>query len=71
LPEEVRARIGPLEVSAHVYAENPAERFLFVNGKICRVGERIGTGGAVIERITPEGAVIDYGGGRARLEAGR
>jgi general secretion pathway protein B len=71
LPEDVRERLGRLEVSAHVYAENPAERFVFINGKVCRVGDRIGEGGAVLERITPDGAVIDYGGGRARLETGR
>lgn len=71
LPAQVRERIGRLEVNAHVYAEDPAERFVFINGKACRVGDRIGTGGVVLERITPDGAVIDYGGGRALLEAER
>lgn len=70
LPDDVRERIGRLEISAHVYAPNPAERFVFLNGKVCRVGDRIGNE-AVLVRITPEGIVIDYGAGQARLDAGR
>jgi hypothetical protein len=68
LPAEVRERIGRLEISGHVYGDSPKDRFVFLNGRAVRAGERIGAG-VTLEAITPDGIVIDYGEGRARVEA--
>jgi hypothetical protein len=39
--------------------------------KKVKAGDRIGENGPVLKEITPEGAIIDYGEGQARLQVGR
>jgi hypothetical protein len=61
-----------LEMSAHVFAEQPGQSFVFINGQSYRAGQRIGgSAGPLVKEITPEGAVIDYGHGLLRLQAER
>lgn len=67
LPPAVRLRLPDMQVNVHVYAEDPAQRFVLINMRKYREGERIGRDGPVVNRITPEGVVIDYGAGLARL----
>lgn len=61
-----RARLPRLHLDIHVYAEDPARRFVFINNRKYREGERLDEGGR-IERITPLGAVIEHDGNRFEL----
>ena len=55
-----------LHLDIHVYSETPADRFVFVNMSKHRENSRLASG-PVVERITPEGVVLDYQGTRFLL----
>lgn len=68
LPPEVRQGLPALEINGHVYSDDPSERFVFIHWKPYREGDRLGAAdGPVLERITPEGVVVDFGSVRARV----
>lgn len=67
LPDEIRQRLGKLEINVHGYSRDPAERLVFINMRKYRVGDRIGKDGPVLKRIIPGGVIVDYGKGQARL----
>lgn len=50
-----------LHLDIHVYSEDPAERFVFINMSKYREQSRIDEG-PVVNEITPEGVVLDYNG---------
>jgi len=50
----------------HVWAEKPAERLVFVNGRKYVQGDRI-EDKFVLEEITQEGAMVSYEGRRTLL----
>lgn len=50
-----------LHLDIHVYSSNPAERFVFVNMRKYQEGQTL-TEGPTIERITPEGAILNQQG---------
>jgi general secretion pathway protein B len=66
--DEVSARGGlaPLHLDLHVYDNQPARRFIFVNSHKYREGDTLQEG-PVIEKITPDGAVLSYQGSRFKL----
>ena len=68
IPYEVREKIGKLQINVHSYSENAAECLVFINMKRFKVGERIGENGPLLKEITPDGVIIDYGEGKARLQ---
>ena len=55
-----------LHLDIHVYSDTPAERFVFVNMSKHRERSRLASG-PLVERITPEGVVLDYQGTRFLL----
>jgi general secretion pathway protein B len=67
--DEVTARGGlpELHLDLHVYANAPAQRFIFVNSRKYREGDTLQEGPQV-EQITPDGAVLNFRGSRFRLE---
>jgi hypothetical protein len=67
----VQQRLGKLDLNAHVYAEDPSQRFVFINGQAYRTGQRIEGSGPLLSAITPEGVILDYGDGKASLRVGR
>ena len=70
--DEVIAQGNPLpelRLDLHVYAENPAERFVFINMRKLREGEALPEG-VRVEQITPDGVDLFYQGKRFAL-AGR
>jgi general secretion pathway protein B len=67
LPFDVREKLGKLQINVHSYSENPAERLVFINMQNLKVGDRIGENGPILKEITPEGVIIDYGEGQARV----
>jgi hypothetical protein len=50
-----------------VYADNPADRFVFINMRKLREGETLPEG-VRVDRITPRGTELSYQGRRFSLE---
>jgi general secretion pathway protein B len=59
-------QMAELHLDIHVYSEDPAERFVFVNMVRHREKSRLAEG-PVVQEITPEGVVLDYRGTRFLL----
>jgi general secretion pathway protein B len=66
LPAEATAGLPQLSVDLHVFAENPAKRAVFINGRRYVQGAQIAEG-PVVEEITREGAVLSHRGRRFLL----
>ena len=68
--DELRAngtlRLADLHLDIHVYSEQPADRFVFINMVRHREKSRLAEG-PVVEEITPEGVILDYSGTRFLL----
>ena len=58
-----RTRVEELKLNMHVYAEDPAARFVLVNLRRHVEGDRLGAG-LVIDGIRPEGVVVRADGTR-------
>ncbi len=58
--------IQPLRIDMHVYSDDPRQRFVFVNMRKYREGERLQEG-PVVETITPDGLVLKHQGRRFSL----
>ncbi len=67
LPREIQQKFEKLEINVHSYSLDPAECLVFINMRKYRAGDRIGDNGLVLKKIIPDGVIIDYGGGQARL----
>ena len=50
-----------------VYSEIPAERLVFINGRKYVEGQSLDGEAAVVEQITPDGAVLQHQGRRIVL----
>lgn len=55
-----------LKLTVHVWADKPAERLVFINGRKYVQGDRI-EDKALLEEITQEGALVSYQGRRSLL----
>ena len=66
LPASFRNRLPALVVNIHVYAEDEAQRILYINNHPYKRGEQI-SGGVVIEAIVPDGVVLRAYGQRFKL----
>ena len=63
-PEERKA-LPPLKLSMHLWNDDPARRFVILDGNRMREGDR--DGDAVITAITNDGVLIDWNGRRIKL----
>lgn len=70
MPPDYRADFPALNVEVHVYERAPAQRFVLVNGRRYRQGERLAEGPQVVE-IVQEGIVLDYRGEKILFTLGR
>ena len=68
--EGASARVAPpaaaqgsprLSLDVLVYSDAPAERFVFINGQKYVEGQAVGDG-AIVEQITPDGAILRQDG---------
>jgi general secretion pathway protein B len=66
LPAQTTAGLPPLNLDLHIYASQPAQRAVFINGARYREGDAL-PGGARVQEITPDGAILFYGGQRFLL----
>lgn len=67
LPPEIQSRYQDLSLNVVVHEKNPSESLVFINLGQYREGDRIAGGGLRVERILPDGVVLDYGEGRFKL----
>jgi uncharacterized protein (DUF169 family) len=57
-------------VQVVVYSDNPAQRMVFIDGKRYAEGDRVDAE-TVVERITPDGAIVTHRGQRHSLTSGK
>jgi general secretion pathway protein B len=58
--------LAPMHIDIHVYSDVPSERFVFINMRKYKEGEKTPEG-PVVERIDPSGAVLSHQGRRFLL----
>lgn len=63
LAASFRSRIPSRNISVHVYSDNPAERFVFINSRKMAEGERTSEE-LMVEEIHPDGIVFSFEGKR-------
>jgi len=63
---EAQTGLPPLSVDLHIFADDPAKRAVFINGRRYTQGATIAEG-PTVEQITREGAVLGYRGRRFLL----
>jgi hypothetical protein len=67
LPANVQEKLSGLTINILVYDEDKARRFVIINMRKYREGDRLVPSGMQLERITRKGVVIDYGEGLVKL----
>ncbi len=65
LGADERTSLPPLRISMHMWNDDPARRFVIIDGNRLGEGDRIGD--AVVAAITPDGVLLDWNGRRIRL----
>ncbi len=65
LPESSRRELPKLAISGSVYSDDPASRFIIVNGEVAREGAKLGID-LVLEEIRPRELVLRFRGQRYR-----
>lgn len=63
-----KSKLRSYEINVHVYDNQVEERFVLVNMKRYKQGDRLPGGGPVIEEITPDGLVMEYAQGKVLLK---
>jgi general secretion pathway protein B len=66
LPAQGEGGLPELSIDLHIFADDPAKRAVFINGRRYVQGARI-LEGPVVEEITRDGAVLSYHGRRFQL----
>ncbi|WP_297527461.1 general secretion pathway protein GspB [Thiohalobacter sp.] len=66
LPPEQRGRVTRPRIDVHVHAEDPVRRFVLIDLKRYREGDRLPSG-ARLERIEADGILLDDNGIRYRV----
>jgi general secretion pathway protein B len=70
MPPDYRADFPALKIEIHVYEKAPQQRFVMVNGKRYREGERLNEGPQLVE-IVPDGLVLEFRGEKVLYTLGR
>jgi general secretion pathway protein B len=65
LPEATRRELPKLTISGSVYSDDPASRFVMINGEVAREGAKLGAD-LVLEQIGPRELVLRFKGQRYR-----
>jgi hypothetical protein len=67
LPQALREELAQLKISVHVYHEESRRRFVIVNMRRYKEGDKLTVKGYRLKLISREGIVVDYGDGLVRL----
>jgi general secretion pathway protein B len=68
LSAAVRASVPPLTVNAHVWSDDPAKRFMMLNGRLYRDGDIVEDGLRLVA-VLADGAELEWRGVRFRVPA--
>jgi general secretion pathway protein B len=63
-----RSKLNDYEVNVHVYDENPQKSFVLINMTKYKEGDKLPGGSESVNKIVPQGVIIDFGGGRVLIE---
>ncbi|MEM7304019.1 MAG: general secretion pathway protein GspB [Pseudomonadota bacterium] len=63
-----RSKLSNYEVNVHVYNEDPQKSFVLINMTKYKEGDRLPGGKEHVDKVVPEGVVIDFGAGRVLIE---
>ena len=66
LPEEIRRELPTLAIGGSIYSENPASRFLIINGQVLHEGDKVNAD-LSLEQIKLKAAVLRYKGYRYEI----
>jgi len=66
MPSSFRSRLPKLEINIHVYSPDLTQQILYVNNHEVKPGQRV-DGGAILESITPDGAILRLDDTRFKL----
>jgi len=61
--------MGKLRINILVYSDNKAERMVYIDGRQYVEGQQV-EGKYLLERVTPEGAILSAQGERVLLQPG-
>ncbi len=67
LSRDTRNNLKQYEVNVHVFDDNPERRFVLINMDKYKQGDRISGNGPLVQEITRDGVIVDYGDGQALL----
>jgi len=67
LPDGLRSNLSQYEINVHVFDDDPQRRFVLINMNKYKEADHIANNGPLVEEITREGVIVDYGNGRALL----
>jgi hypothetical protein len=70
LPPEVRDKLKQVKINVLVYADRQEASMVYINSRRYRPGDRIGQEGCRLERILPDGIILDYGEGTVKITSG-
>lgn len=65
LPAAERGQLPELKLTMHMWNQQPAQRFVILDGNRYGEGDRVGA--AVISRIDPDGVILELNGRAVRL----
>jgi general secretion pathway protein B len=65
LSADERKALPPLKISMHLWNQDPAQRFVIIDGNRLREGDRVGD--AVLTSIVADGVVLDWNGRKLKL----
>jgi len=63
LPQELQSQLPARRLTVHVYAKTPAQRFVILNSRRLREGERTPEG-LLLVAVRPDGVVLEFAGHR-------
>ncbi len=66
-PDDIQTRLSRYEINAHIYSSTSSRRWALINMKRYHEGDTLAGSSFRVDKITPQGVVIDYGSGQALL----
>ncbi|MFI4939541.1 MAG: general secretion pathway protein GspB [Burkholderiales bacterium] len=66
LPENIQRELPAIVISGYIYAKNPADRSVLIDKRLLHEGDQISPE-LVLEKMMPNGAVLNYNGYRYRV----
>ncbi len=70
LPSDFRRALPPINIDVHVYSDDPEKRFVLVNSRPYREGDRLEEG-PFLENINEQGTILSYKGQRFMIPVNR